>query len=70
MNPKNQNGKKGKNIKKKEKAGYDGRWMVDGGGWWMVEKKVLRFLSNLEHFYFKINRVPPAGNFNKNSRYF
>ena len=29
--------------------------MVDGGGWWMVEKKVLRFLSKLAHFYFKIN---------------
>ena len=35
MNPKNQNGKKGKNIKKKEKACYDGRgwWMVVDGGW-------------------------------------
>ena len=44
------------NIKKKEKACYDGRWMVDGGGWWMVEKKVLRFLSKLAHLYFKINK--------------
>ena len=65
MDPKNKNGKKGKNIKKKEKAGYDGRWIVDGGGWWMVEKKVLRFLSKLAHLYFKINKYAKFSSFVK-----
>ena len=44
MNPKNKNGKKGKNIEKKEKACYDGRWMVDGG--WS-KKKFSDFSQNL-----------------------
>ena len=65
MDPKNKNGKKGKNIKKKEKAGYDGRWMVDGGEWWMVERKVLRFLSKLEHLYFKVNTYEKFSSFVK-----
>ena len=42
----------------------DGWWMVDGGGgWWMVEKKVLRFLSKLEHLYFKINKCAEFSSF-------